>query len=136
MKRLLTLLVLALVVFVVVYRQRLFLRDPLGMVRRNGVKLGGTTVMINYSNDVLLDDGSGGTRRLYLLQHGNDAAGVPTALLKCIQGMACMTDADHAGVALLPGSRHGRPGASPITMTDKEVTFLDEDGVAVQVSLR
>ena len=132
MKRLLTLIVLAVAVFVVVYRERLFLRDPLATVRRNGVKLGGVMAMINYSNDVLLDDASSGTRRLYLVQHGNDAAGVPTVLLKCIYGVACMTDADHATVALLSSPRH----INPMTMTDKEVNFVDEDGVPVQVTLR
>ena len=86
MKRLLALVVLGIAVFVVIYRQRLFLRDPLATVTRNGVKVGGVGVMINYSNDVLLDDGSAHTRRLYLVQHGNAAAGVPTATMKCIQG--------------------------------------------------
>ena len=125
-------MVVGAVVFVAVYRQRLFLRDPLGTVRRNGVTLAGTSVMINYANDVLLDDASNGSRRLYLLQHDNGAAGIPTAMLKCIQGLACMTDADHATVALLPEARHGHP----LTMTNREVTFADENGTAVEVRLR
>ena len=132
MKKLLGLIVLGVVVFVVVYRQRLFLRDPLATVTRNGVKVGDVGVMINYSNDVLLDDDSTATRRLYLVQHGNAAAGVPTAVMKCVQGLGCMTDADRATVALLTVRRDARP----VAMTDRVVEFVDEDGVAVKVTLR
>lgn len=132
MKRLLTLMVVGFVVFVVLYRQRLFLRDPLATVTRNGVKVGGVGVMINYSNDVLLDDGSTNTRRLYLVQHGNAAAGVPTAIMKCIQGLGCMTDADRATVALLDRRRDVRP----VTMTNRQVEFVDENNIAVKVTLR
>ena len=54
MKKIIALIALALIVFAVVYRQRLFLRDPLGSVTRDGVKEDGAQVFINWSNDVLL----------------------------------------------------------------------------------
>jgi hypothetical protein len=40
-KKLLVLCLVALVVVAVVHRQRIFLRDPLGKVERNGVRLEG-----------------------------------------------------------------------------------------------
>jgi hypothetical protein len=56
-KKLFVLLALGFAVFVWVYRERLFLRDPLGVVERDGVKEDGARVFINYSNDVLMWDG-------------------------------------------------------------------------------
>jgi hypothetical protein len=137
MRKLIAVMVLALVVFVVIYRQRLFLRDPLATVSRDGVKVSGVAVMINYSNDVLLDDHSAGKSRLYLVQNWNKQAEVPTAALTCVQGLACMTDADQAtATAITPGSRGRRPAWEGVTMTNRRVEFVDEDGDLVQVLLR
>ena len=139
MRRLLVLLGLALVVFVAVERQRIFLRDPIATVTRDGVKQSDVSVMINYGNDVLLDAGplSQGERRLSLLQHWNGIAGVPLLPLKCVSGLACMTDADHAMIrALSVGSRSGRETSAEVTMTNRRVSFVDEDGAQVVVQLR
>jgi hypothetical protein len=137
MKKLLAFLVLALVVFVVVYRQRLFLRDPLATVTRDGVKVSDVAVMINYSNDALLQDHSAGKYRIYLVQNWNKQAEVPTVALMCIQGLACMTDADQAtATAIIPGSRGRRPAWEGVTMTNRRVEFVDEEGDLVQVVLR
>jgi len=137
LKRLLALALICLVVFVVVYRQRIFVRDPLATVTRDGVKMGNVQVMINYSNDVLLQDGSTTERRLYLVQNWNKAAEVPTVPLKCIYGVACMTDADQASAMRLEvGSRGRRTPFEGVTMTNRRVEFVDEDGALVAVALR
>jgi hypothetical protein len=136
-KRLIGLLLLCLIVFVVVYRQRIFLRDPLATVTRDGVKMGGVQVMINYTNDVLLTDASKPERRLYLIQSWNKVAEVPSVPLKCIYGVACMTDSDQASAAKLDvGSRGRRPPFEGVTMTNRRVRFVDEDGALVEVVLR
>jgi hypothetical protein len=136
-KRLLALLTLVFVVFVVIYRQRIFLWDPLATVTRDGVKQGGVRVMINYSNDVLVDDKSTDTRRLYLVQHWNQVAKYSTGPLKCVQFLACMTDAEHAtGVPVTPGARGNRTPFDGVAMTNKQVEFLDESGALVSIALR
>ena len=137
MKKLFTLVLLGIVIFVVVYRQRIYLRDPLATVTRDGVKVGDVQTMINYSNDVLLQDGSRPERRLYLVQNWNKTAEVPTAPLKCVMGVACMTDADQASATKLEiGSRGRRPAFEGVTMTNRRVEFVDEDGALVTVVLR
>jgi hypothetical protein len=137
MKKILALITLALIVFVAVYRQRIFLRDPLATVTRDGVKVSGVAVMINYSNDVLLQDNSAGKHRLYLVQNWNKTTEVPTLPLTCVQGLACMTDADQAtATAIVPGSRGRRAPWEGVTMTNRRVEFVDEDGDLVQVMLR
>lgn len=135
MKKLVAFLLLLLVVFLVVNRRRVYLRDPLAKVTRDGTAVGGVKVLINYPNDVLLDDQSvPGRRRLYLLQHWNKVLETPTAPLKCINGLACLTDADEASAAAVAAGAGGRP--ADVTLTDKSVTFVDENGAAVEVLLR
>ena len=116
------LLALGFAVFVWVYRERLFLRNPLGAVERNGVKQDGARVFINYSNDVLVQDRG----RWVLVQGWDVVAGIP-AQLNCVQGLACMTEADHAEMTAV-----GK-GAE---MSSQLVTFVDDEGVAVRVTLR
>ena len=60
LKRVVIVGVVLLVVVAVVYRQRLFLRDPLGKVERNGIRVDGASVFINYYNDVLIQNGMPG----------------------------------------------------------------------------
>jgi hypothetical protein len=137
MKKFLALLALVFLVFVVIYRQRIFLWDPLATVTRDGVKQGDVRVMIDYSNDVLVDDKSTDTRRLYLVQHWNEIAQFSTGPLKCVQFLACMTDAEHAtGQKVTPGARGSRKPFDGVTMTNKQVEFVDESGALVSISLR
>ena len=56
MKKILIVGTLLLVIFVAVFRQRIFVRDPLGKVERNEVALDGVRLYINYANDVLVED--------------------------------------------------------------------------------
>ena len=77
MRKLILLLVVVAVVFVVWNRQRLYVRDPLGSVVRDGVKEQGAQVLINYSNDVLLQNYNA-PMYVTLIQHGEpcgDAGG-------------------------------------------------------------
>ena len=64
---------LLLVIFVAVFRQRIFLRDPLGKVERNGVVVDGARLFINFSNDVLVEEP--GTERRYLVQGWSGGSG-------------------------------------------------------------
>jgi hypothetical protein len=120
---------LLLVVFVVVFRQRIFLRDPLAKVERNGIAQDGTRVYINYANDVLVEDAAAGRR--YLVEGWNGVPGVPKHLA-CLTALACLTDADEATVFPLRST----PNQVRAVMSAKEVTFADETGVVMKVELR
>lgn len=122
------LVVLLLAMFVAVFRQRIFLRDPLGKVERGGVAQSGARVYINYSNDVLVEDAA--THGFLLVQGWNRTPGVPQQL-KCVSGMACWTDADHAAVLPLGGVK-----ATPAVMSAREIAFVDSNGDSVRVELR
>lgn len=138
MKKLLGIIFLALIVFIVIYRQRVFLRDPVAHVTRDGQQQAGVRVMINFNNDLLMDDNSTAIHRIYLVEGWNHIPQFFSTSLKCINGMACLTDADHAlGVAVVPGASLGRRSQGEIaTMTNKQVEFVDESGALVSVTLR
>ena len=138
MKKLLAILVIFLVAFLALNRQRIYLRDPLAKVSRDGAAIAGVTTMINYSNDVLLLDSSDPQHhRLYLVQGWNKVAAVPTVPLRCEAGLACMADADQAtATPITPGSRGHREPFLGVTMTNRRVEFVDEDGALVKVQLR
>jgi hypothetical protein len=118
-----------LVIFVAVFRQRIFVRDPLGEVERNGIAQSGTRVYINYSNDVLVEDTA--ANRRYLVEGWNGVPGVPK-YLACFTGLACWTDATEATVFPLGDA----PNQVRAVMSAKEVTFTDETGAGVKVKLR
>jgi hypothetical protein len=129
LRRILVVGVLLLVVFVAVFRQRIFLRDPLGRVERSGVAQDGARVYINYSNDVLLEDAT--THQFVLVQGWSKVPGMPKHLA-CLTGLACWTDADEAAVDSLGGASK----TAAAVMSSKEVTFVDEPGATVRVTLR
>ncbi|MEG9436791.1 hypothetical protein JAO29_11525 [Edaphobacter sp. HDX4] len=129
MKRFIVLSGIILIVLVAIYRERLFLRDPLAKVYRNGVRQEGLRVYINYSNDILVQDSGGAP--LYMVQHWNESPGFPQEL-KCLRGMVCWTDHDHA--TLVPLAK-GDPAPST-TMSDREVTFRQGDSSTIRVTLR
>jgi hypothetical protein len=129
LKRILIVGILLLVVFVAVFRQRIFLRDPLGKVERNSVAQDGLRLYINYSNDVLVEDAA--RHQFVLVQRWNALPGVPQHLF-CLTGMMCWTDADKAAVFPVEGGG----GKTPAAMSAKEVTFVDESGAKVRVVLR
>jgi hypothetical protein len=118
-----------LIIFIVVFRQRIFLRDPLGKVERNGIAQDGTRVYINYSNDVLVEDTTANSR--YLVEGWNGVPGVPKHLA-CLTALVCWTDADEATVFPLGSA----PNQVRAIMSAKQVTFTDETGADVKVTLR
>jgi hypothetical protein len=120
---------LLLAVFVAVFRQRIFLRDPVGKVQRNGVAQDGARVYINYSNDVLVEDSA--SHEFVLVQGWSSLPGAPQHLF-CFTGLMCWTDADRATVFPLEGVG----GRTRAVMSAKEVTFLDGSGAAARVELR
>jgi hypothetical protein len=121
-------LALAVVVAFVAYdRNRLYVRDPLGSVTRNGAKEAGAQVYINYSNEVLIENDNSPMYML-LVQHANHA-GSPVEL-HCLHWLLCMTDADAAALMQT---------AAPIDveqMTGKFVRFLDSDKRESVVTMR
>ena len=116
MKKLLLLLIIVGAIFVVYNRQRLFLRDPLGSVVRDGLKEDGAQVFVNYSSDVMIENDS---PPLYteLIAH-DDHTGMPQNL-KCIHYVACIMDADLPTLLPLPAA------LTVHSMTARSVRFLD-----------
>ncbi len=128
-----TILILAFVVLlgaIMVNRERVYLRDPIATVYRNNVEQHGIEVYQNYSNDILLQKDD--TR--ILVQNWNATPGTP-ARLTCMRWMACLTDADQAHI--IPIAPDYKPGLDPrVTMTKREITFVDADKSNVRVVLR
>lgn len=117
-----------LIVFAVVFRHRIFVRDPLGKVERNGSVQDGARLYINYFNDVLVE-GSG--NKFLLVQAPAPLPGVPQHLF-CFTGLLCWTDADQATIFPIDGIG----GKTPATMSGKDVNFIDESGAKVSATLR
>ncbi len=128
MKTVFLLLTLLLIGFVVVHRQRLYLRDPIAVLYRDEVKVEGAEVFINYSNDVLVQIGHHMQMEEFLIQQPNAVPGVPTEL-KCVQGVVCMAKTDQVAAEPLHG-------AAKAEMTNRQVSFRDGKGTLVRVTLR
>jgi hypothetical protein len=125
-RKFILLLVVLAVVFVVWNRQRLYVRDPLGSVVRDGVKEQGAQVLINYSNDVLLQNYNA-PMYVTLVQHG-DRVGTP-GTLHCVAYAMCLLDADvPAFIATDEGAK--------VTMSGKAVEYRDTSGRDTVVTLR
>jgi len=125
-RKFLLLSVVATIALAIVYQDRLFLRDPLGSVERNGIPVAGARVFINYSNDVLVQEDSG--RRMFIVQHYNRLPASPSGLT-CFQGMLCLTPSDRSA------SGTPDPGREA-SMSDREVAFTDNLGSRVHVRIR
>ena len=91
MKKILLLVVLVLVVFVVFNRNRLFVRDPMGSVARNGVKEDGAQVYINAKNEVLIENDHA-PMYVTVIQQGNHV-GTPKSI-PGLHWLVYMSDAD------------------------------------------
>ncbi len=133
-KRILILAFVLLMGFIVLNRQRVFVRDPLATVYRSDAKQSGVQVYINYSNDVLLvKEGEPGAYRT-LVQGWSKMPGTPV-ILRCVHWMACLTQEDQAPVIAEEWS--GKERYDPqVTMTGHVVSFVDHDGAKVLVELR
>ena len=131
MKKIITAIVLALIVLAVVYRQRLYVRDPLGSVTRDGVHEDGAQVYVNWSSDVLLENDAPPNHQpltLTLIQHARPI-GLPRQM-HCLHWLLCLTDADNATL-VAPD-----PGAYIRSMSNRQVTFRDYNGREAVVTLR
>ena len=126
MKKILFLLFAVAVIFVIWNRERLYMRDPLGEVTRDGVKQAGVQVYINYANDVLLESDKP-PMYLTLVQHG-DRIGTPLGL-RCLHYLVCRADAATATL-LLQGA-----GAHVNSLSSKLISFRAGDGSAWIVKL-
>jgi hypothetical protein len=126
MKKLIFLLLIVAIVFLVWNRQRLYLRDPFATVLRNGVKEPGAQVLINYSNDVLLQNYNA-PMYVTLIQHGQPI-GTPVTL-RCLAYLLCLTDANIA--TLIDPNQH--PPAQ--SMSSSAVEFTDTKGREALVKL-
>lgn len=128
MKKFIVLVGLGLLVFAAMHRERLYVRDPVGAVMRDGTKLD-DAVYLNFSNDVLVDDA--GMHRRYLVQRWNERPGAPEWLV-CAGPLVCMTDGDRAKTIPMGGT-----GWVPrVAMSNKEVLFTDPAGGRVTITLR
>ena len=129
MRKILIVGILLLVVFVAVFRKRIFIRDPLGKVQHSGVAQDRARLYINYSNDVLVEDAA--QHQFVLVQGWSALPGVPQHLF-CLTGLMCWTDADAAAVFPVEGIG----GRTRAVMSAKEVSFVDGAGAPVRVELR
>ncbi len=128
MRRLLVLLTLGLIALAVVYRDRLYLRDPLGRIARDGVQQADAAVYINYDNEVLVREKSGA--EMFVVQHWNGLPATPAGLT-CIEGMLCVTPADRVMDVGEATSKR-----APAEMSNRAVAFTDAAGAKVLVTLR
>lgn len=125
MRKFIALLVLVAVVFLIWNRHRLYVRDPLGSVLRDGVKEQGAQVLINYSDDVLLQNYNA-PMYVTLIQHG-DRVGTP-GILHCVAYVMCLLDAD------VPAFIATEDGAK-VAMSGKVVEYRDATGRDTVVTL-
>jgi hypothetical protein len=131
-KRIVIVGLLVLIVVLVVFRQRLFVRDPIAKVERNGQQQAEYRVYVNYFNDILVEDLA--QDRRYLVQARDGVPMVPgiPGHLGCVRGLACLTEENFAATEPLGGKGY----APAVEMTSAYVTFLDGDGASMRVSLR
>jgi hypothetical protein len=123
-KKLIALLILLLIAFVVVEKKRVFVRDPLASVTRDGSNVSGEQVYINFYNDVLLENDNP-PMVVTLIEQGQPI-GVPTKL-RCIHWIACLTDADVATTYPIGGTIN--------STTSKAASFHDQEGRRWMVKL-
>lgn len=126
MKKWIALGLAVIVLFAAYNRNRLYARDPLGSVTRNGLKEAGAQVYINFSNDALIENDNPPAYML-LVQHANHA-GTPQEL-HCLHWLLCMTDADTATLMRPPAS------IDIEEMTRKSVRFIDGNKREIVVTL-
>lgn len=127
MKKWVVLILVLVLCFAYVNRQRLFLRDPLGSVVRDGVKEAGAQVFINYSNDVLIENDN--TPMYFNIVQHDQPVGAPDGL-KCIHYLLCLANGYPAPQTM------SLPNARLESMTPQLVRFKDSEGREVQVHLR
>jgi len=127
MKKWIALALVVVIVLAVYNRNRIFVRDPLGSVTRNGSKEAGAQVYINYSNDGLIENDNS-PMYIFLVQHDNHA-GSPVEI-HCLHWLLCITDADAATVMQPP------PSIVIEQMSGRSIHFVDSDKRDTVITLR
>jgi hypothetical protein len=123
--------VILLLAAIYVFRQRVYLRDPVATVYRDEVKQSGIQVFINNDAELLLVKDGPGAYRL-LVQHWDSFPGTPVSLI-CLPWIACVTEANNA--PKLAVASNGAGSYDPkVLMTSNEVSFVDETGAKVRVT--
>lgn len=125
-RRWIAVLVLAALALAVWNRRRIFVRDPLGSVTRNGIPEQGAQVLVSSSGDLLLQNYHP-PMYVTLIQRG-DRVGTP-AELHCLAFVACVLDADQP--ALLAPEQ-----GVTVTIKGSTVAYRDPDGRATLITLR
>ncbi len=150
MKPIVFVALLILFAFIVINKDRIYVRDPLATVyktepgneatpgaspdTRTAVKQAGAEVYINYLNDVLVveQEPAGGSRTL--VQNWSKMPGTPTEL-RCLRWTACLATEDR--VPTFPMVWTGQGTYDPqVTMSDQRVTYVDGAGATQRVELR
>jgi len=126
MKKWIALALVVVVILAAYNRNRIFVRDPLGSVSRNGAKEAGAQIYVNFSNDALIENDNP-PMYVLLVQHDNHA-GSPIEL-HCLHWLLCMTDADAATLTQPPLS------VAIEEMTGKAIRFIDSDKRETVVAL-
>jgi hypothetical protein len=121
-------------VYILVNRERIYLRDPIATVYRNGEEQSGVQVYMNYSDNILLEQDSGPNPYRILLQDWNPAPGTPFDLRR-IRWMACMTTTERAPTMPLLFTGKGKYNPN-LNMTDRESSFTDPAGARIRITLR
>lgn len=121
-------------VFILVNRQRVYIRDPIATVYRDKVKQGDVQVYMNYSADVLLEkDTQPGPYRI-LVQDWDRIPGTPIKL-SCLRWMVCMTD--EANAPNQPVEWTGKGKYDPnVLISSRTVSFVAGDGAQMLIELR
>jgi hypothetical protein len=127
MRKLVVLIVVVFAVFAYYNRDRLFVRDPLGFVMRDGTKEKGAQVFINYNNDVLLENDNA-PMYFDLFMHGKPVSAPDS--LKCIHYLVCLANGYPAPQAIVLQDYKLE------TMTKEHVEFRDGEGREVVIALR
>jgi hypothetical protein len=134
MKLVLTIVFVLAFVFIVVNRERLYVRNPAARVYRNNVKQSDVQVFMNYSTDVLVEKDTQPDPYRLLVQDWDRVPGTPLSL-SCIRWLVCMTSQDNAPILPVHGSGPGKYDPN-VLMSSREVSFVNGDGAQMLVELR
>lgn len=133
MKTIAMLVLAVLAIWTAFNRERIFVRDPMASVYRDGVKQAGIEVYLNFSNDILMRKSGTPDASPTILQHWDQAPGTPVGLM-CLHWFACLTEADHSPV--LPSSSDGKHTQTPLAqMNGRHIQYVDRTGAQIRVEL-
>jgi len=136
-KKILLLMLLVVIALVAVNRGRIYVRDPIATVYRNDAMQSGVQVFISVTGDMLLWREAEPRESRILVQAWSKMPGTPERLT-CLHWIACLTDADHASIIPLDWNSYGTKNGAydpRVSMSSREVTYLDADGATMRAEL-